>query len=428
MNCLPNHFQMLNKQFEEIEYQHDIFRQILLDENKLPKYCELIKEIDQWEMNSIEKIKTTANDCRAKINNQTEQFFLDRNNQLNDIGQQLRVLREENQFNELDLEHFRKKFDQFQKQLDNLPKLFIEEQSSQFINEIFIQTYIKEESWDSTGLTVAGGNRLDQLSYPISMIIIDDDTFLISDFDNNRIIEWKSTQTNGRVIGSEQHFGPADLVIDKQTRNLIVTEVENRQVMQWFKDQDYSKGDVLISDIYCLGLAIDNQGFLYTTDYERNEIKRWKIGDQEGTIVAGGNGKGDQLNQLNSPTFIFVDDEQSVYVSDEKNHRVMKWTKDSSQGVIVAGGHGQGSNLSQLSFPQGLFVDHTGQIYVVDRDNQRVMCWSANSHEGKVIVGGNGKGQQDNQFNSPIHLSFDQQQNLYVVDHENHRIQKFEYH
>jgi len=69
MNCLPNHFQMLNKQFEEIEYQHDIFRQILLDENKLPKYCELIKEIDQWEMNSIEKIKTIANDCRVKTSN-----------------------------------------------------------------------------------------------------------------------------------------------------------------------------------------------------------------------------------------------------------------------------------------------------------------------------------------------------------------------
>ena len=69
-------------------------------------------------------------------------------------------------------------------------------------------------------------------------------------------------------------------------------------------------------------------------------------------VVAGGNGQGNQLNQLNGPTYIFVDDDLSLYVSDCGNHRVMKWVKDAKEGVVVAGGNGQGNSLTQLSLPQ----------------------------------------------------------------------------
>ena len=31
-------------------------------------------------------------------------------------------------------------------------------------------------------------------------------------------------------------------------------------------------------------------------------------------VVAGGNGKGNQLNQLNFPTYLFVNEEQALYV------------------------------------------------------------------------------------------------------------------
>ena len=34
---------------------------------------------------------------------------------------------------------------------------------------------------------------------------------------------------------------------------------------------------------------------------EKNEVRRWKIGETKGTIVAGGNGQGNQLNQLSYP-------------------------------------------------------------------------------------------------------------------------------
>ena len=49
-----------------------------------------------------------------------------------------------------------------------------------------------------------------------------------------------------------------------------------------------------------------------------------KIGETNGTIIAGRNGEGDHLNQLNGPTSIFVDEDHLVYVSYHNNHRVMK--------------------------------------------------------------------------------------------------------
>jgi hypothetical protein len=47
--------------------------------------------------------------------------------------------------------------------------------------------------------------------------------------------------------------------------------------------------------------------------------KKWK---QDGIIVAGGNGKGNKLNQLFNPRGIFIDDDQTIYIADYDNHRM----------------------------------------------------------------------------------------------------------
>ena len=102
------------------------------------------------------------------------------------------------------------------------------------------------------------------------------------------------------------------------------------------------------------------------------KFRRYSIGDKNGIVVAGGNGRGNQLNQLNVPTYLFVNEERAVYVSDPCNHRVMKWNKSAKEGLLVAGGKGEGSALTQLSYPQGLFVDASGTIDVADAWNDRV--------------------------------------------------------
>ncbi|CAF4236040.1 unnamed protein product [Adineta steineri] len=222
----------------------------------------------------------------------------------------------------------------------------------------------------------------------------------------------------------DQLYRPTDVIVDQQNHSIIIADFVNRRVIQWSNQNQ----QILIQNIVCYGLAMDKNGFLYVSDWVKSVVRRWKMGEynNEGIVVAGGNGKGDQLNQLDYPTFIFVDEDQSIYVSDEGNHRVMKWRKDAKEGTVVAGGNGRGANLDQLSHPQGVVLDDLNKIYVADYRNDRVMRWCEGKEEGEIVVGGNGKGNQSNQLNHPFGLSFDDEGNLYVADAGNSRIEKFE--
>ncbi len=306
-----------------------------------------------------------------------------------------------------------------------------------FSTPLFFFYFHLDRKWKQVGITIGGGNgqgdQLNQLFYPHGIYVDDDQTIYIADFGNDRIIEWKCNEKKGHIVaggngkgdGNYQLQFPTDVIVDKENDSMIICDWGNRRVMRWSRRKN-ANVQIIISDIDCRGLTMDNNGYLYVSDWKKNEVRRWRMGDKEGTIVAGGNGKGNHLNQLNWPGFIFVDEDYSLYVSDWDNHRVMKWINGAKEGIVVAGGNGPGKSLTQLSYPQGVIVDQFGQIYVADRYNHRVMRWCQGAQQGTIVVGGNGEGQQSNQFNVPIGLSFDRLGNLYVADYGNHRIQKFE--
>ncbi|CAF0986226.1 unnamed protein product [Adineta steineri] len=292
----------------------------------------------------------------------------------------------------------------------------------------------KFSKWKQNAITAAGGygkgQKLNQLAHPYGILIDKKKNIFIADLWNDRIVEWKYNVIKGKIIAGgngkgnrmDRLNGPTDIIVDEQNHSVIIADHNNRRVIQWLNDDQ----QILIHNIDCVGLATDKNGFLYVSDWEKHEVRRWKMGEyKRGIIVAGGNGKGDQLHQLSYPTFIFVDGDESVYVSDYHNHRVMKWRKDAKEGTVVAGGNRKGENLNQLSYPQGVSVHHLGQIYVADCGNNRIVRWCEGNEEGEIVVGGNGRGNQSNQLNGPNGLSFDDEGNLYVADFFNHRIQKF---
>ncbi|CAF1221230.1 unnamed protein product [Adineta steineri] len=291
--------------------------------------------------------------------------------------------------------------------------------------------------WKQNPITVAGGNgegqKLDQLNGPGGIFIDRNRNIFIADgWLNHRIVKWEYNAKEGRIIagghdrgnGMNQLNRPTDVIVDQQNHSIIIADYNNRRVIQWLNQ----KQQILIDNIDCYGLAMNKHGFLYVSDREKNAVRRWKMGEynNEGSVMAGGNGQGSERNQLNNPGFIFVDDDQSVYVADKDNHRVVKWRKDAKEGTVVAGGNGQGRNLNQLSSPYGVIVDDLDQIYVADLGNDRIMRWCEGKSEGEIVIGGNGKGNEPNQLNQPKGLSFDDEGNLYVVDLGNNRIVKFQ--
>ncbi|CAF3189601.1 unnamed protein product [Rotaria sp. Silwood2] len=291
--------------------------------------------------------------------------------------------------------------------------------------------------WSQTGVTVAGGNGLgdgtNQLNSPNGLFVDNEQNIYIADSSNHRIVEWKSDATNGTVVvggygrGTGDYLldSPQDIIVDKETDSIIIADYGNQRVVRWSR-RDGKREETLISDFYSYGLTMGEQGSLYVVDSRKHEVRRYEKGGTQGKVVAGGNGQGNSLNQLNNPFFVFVDRERSVYVSDYGNYRVIKWKEGATQGTVVAGGQGRGNSITQLTVPRGVLVDQLETVYVADQQNHRVMRWLSGAKQGSVIIGGNGEGDKPNQLNSPICLSFDRHGNLYVVDRDNHRVQRFD--
>ena len=298
--------------------------------------------------------------------------------------------------------------------------------------------------WKVDGQTIAGGNgygdKLNKLSCPHGIYVDDEEQCIyIADAGNHRIVKWKldGGSDHGEIVAGGNGQGnridqlncPTDMILDEKKKSLIICDRGNRRVVRWSLQNPNGDKEILIENIKCWGLMMNKSGDLFVSDRENDAVKRWRKGEikkgKEGRIVAGGNGKGNKLNQLNNPTYIFIDGEETIYVSDRLNHRVMKWLKGASEGIVVAGGQGQGNSLNQLNYPTGLVVNEVGDVYVADYWNNRIMCWPLGSKEGRVVVGGNGRGKGSNQLSLPIGLSFDAENNLCVADCHNHRIQRF---
>jgi sugar lactone lactonase YvrE len=216
---------------------------------------------------------------------------------------------------------------------------------------------------------------------------------------------------------------PSDIVFEYGSQSFIISDYQNRRVLRY---REGGNAETLIDDIFCGGLAVDDEHFIYASDTENHVVRRYVAYSKVGTVVAGGNGQGSRLKQLNHPTYIFVGPDQAVYVSDAWNDRVVKWAQGAEKGIIIAGGNRKGKNLTQLNCPAGLIVDTLGTVYVADQKNHRVMRWYKDAATGQIIAGKpHGTGSGASEMNEPEALSFDSHGNLYVADSRNHRIQRF---
>ncbi|CAF2936741.1 unnamed protein product [Rotaria sp. Silwood2] len=172
---------------------------------------------------------------------------------------------------------------------------------------------------------------------------------------------------------------------------------------------------------------VDNTSTVYVSDWANNRVQKWLANATNGTTVAGGN-PGIALNQLTDPRGISVDANGHVYVVDSINARVMKWAPNSTanaNGTIVAGGNGTGSGVNQLNYPDGLFVEsETGIVWIADTNNHRIVKWLSPS-AGSVVCGSYGSGLKEFAFPRGLFVDTSASNTLYVADTGNHRIQKW---
>ena len=448
------HRQELSEQLGHTEDQFNQFTIEIGRESTDPLKHPLIERIDRWEQQSIDKIRQTAMEIRQELSGKLTNFRPNLQLQLKELTDRLIECRKENDFLDTDIQSYNEELHRLKTMLSNPLSLHLRHTRVALITGICLMAdgeatssrsvplpripHVKSDTkWIQTGVTVAGGssgcNEMKQLHNPCKAVVDDDDTLFIADTRNHRIVTWGPNYRTGRLVVSGQNQGnhadqlntPTDVIIDRETGSLIISDYGNSRVVRWPR-QNGTKAEVIVCNVACYGLAMDDERSIYAVLSDVGAVRRYRAGELEEPVVAGGNGPGDRLNQLNGAKSIFVDRDHSVYVSDWGNARVMKWTKDAREGIVIAGGRGAGDGLEQLSCPNGIVVDESGGVYVADTGNNRIMRWNKDATEGTVVVGGNGKGTCGNQLSFPTGLSFDREGNLYVVDNGNSRVQRFE--
>lgn len=188
----------------------------------------------------------------------------------------------------------------------------------------------------------------------------------------------------------------------------------------------HGKGSELNQFHYPTGIALDPAGDLYVSDMYNHRIQRWKPGATVGITAAGGNGYGNSPSQLEEPGKIDIDSQGNIYIADTGNNRIQKWEYGGLSGSTVAGGNGMGNALNQLNKPFGIAVDDKGTIYVSELGNHRVSMWEKGATSGIVIAGGKGEGNAADQLAIPMGIAVNNKGDLFVADTYNHRIQLWE--
>ena len=177
------------------------------------------------------------------------------------------------------------------------------------------------------------------------------------------------------------------------------------------------------------GIARDpNSGTLYIADQYNHRIMSYLSGATSGTIVAGGNGCGSNLNQLCQPVGLQYDStSNSLFISNYAIHTIVSWTLGATNWILVAGSSRLlGTLPSLLNLPAGLSLDSLGNVYVADTANHRIQLFMSGQRNGITIAGSTGiAGSNLSLLSNPFWVSVDGQMNLYVSDRDNHRVLTF---
>jgi hypothetical protein len=136
---LEDHRQELHKELDEIEVNRDLFRQSLTEYIEEPNNHIMMQQINQWERNSIKKIRQAAEEARQIVLKNTDTYSRQLETKLDHLTNQLRESREEDDFNEINLHQFQEELKQLTHELTKPANISIRELSTPFISKISVE-------------------------------------------------------------------------------------------------------------------------------------------------------------------------------------------------------------------------------------------------------------------------------------------------
>lgn len=137
-NHMTDHRQELSQQLDEIENIRDLFRQSLTEQISKPQKHALLRQIDQWEQESINKIRETAQETRQLLMQHTTKYFNEMEVKLDKLTRQLRESRQENDFIETDLRQWKQQLKSLEDELQRPSTITVRHDSAPLVTKICV--------------------------------------------------------------------------------------------------------------------------------------------------------------------------------------------------------------------------------------------------------------------------------------------------
>ncbi|CAF1558088.1 unnamed protein product, partial [Adineta steineri] len=87
---LIEHRQILNNELHHITNEYNEFKQTINEQKQNPQNHSLIKQIDYWERNSIEKIQQKAQEYREIVIKSSQKYINDTEMKFNNLNEQIK--------------------------------------------------------------------------------------------------------------------------------------------------------------------------------------------------------------------------------------------------------------------------------------------------------------------------------------------------
>jgi len=201
----------------------------------------------------------------------------------------------------------------------------------------------------------------------IGLAMDDNDRLFVSDPGLRHVLVFNSAHKAEDII-TEGLVSPGGLAIDRENRQLYVSDVELDQVLVYDADTfklkrkigatghnheltspgDFSKPT---------GLAVDQEGNLYVADTLNNRIE---IFDADGKFISTFGKAGDGPGYFARPKGVAIDGDGHIWVADGQQDRVQIFNKD-AQLLISFGGHGL--LPGQFQGLVGITVDKANRVF-----------------------------------------------------------------
>ncbi|CAF1282413.1 unnamed protein product [Adineta steineri] len=93
--------------------------------------------------------------------------------------------------------------------------------------------------------------------------------------------------------------------------------------------------------------------------------------------------------ELDNPSKISIKEDSQSFINEILiiSSKISKWDKWKQNPITIAGGNGYGQELNQLDYPHGIFIDKNKNIFIADSWNHRIVEWKYNANEGQIIAG-----------------------------------------